>query len=138
MLRMAMALLKFILDINSALKLLLLKNERITNFNSNIFMESYDTVTNALKGLKAKGYTLDFNISFDTIKCDEHNICLNPNEFEIMETYRFEGDTNPSDEDVVYAIESKDGSIKGTMTSAYGIYADTVHADMIKKLAVHQ
>ena len=100
-------------------------------------MENYDTVTEALKGLKIKGYTLDFNISFDSIKCDTHNICLNPSEFEITETHRFEGETNPSDEDVVYAIESKDGRIKGTMTSAYGTYADGINNDMIKKLAVH-
>jgi hypothetical protein len=100
-------------------------------------MENYDTVVAALNGLKAKGYTLDFNIAFDNIKCDEHNICLNPNEFEITETYRFEGDTNPSDEDVVYAVESKDGKIKGTITSAFGMYADTVNTAMLKKLTIH-
>ena len=100
-------------------------------------MESYDTVTGALTGLKAKGYTLDFNISFDNIKCAEHNICLNPNEFEIVEVYRFEGDTNPSDEDVVYAVASKEGDLKGVITSAFGLYADSISADMIKKLTMH-
>ena len=98
-------------------------------------MEYYDTVVEALKGLKEKGFTLDFNISFDSIKCEEVDICLNPHEFEIVETYRFEGDTNPSDQDSVYAIESKDGTIKGTITSAYGMYADTLNSEMIKKLS---
>jgi hypothetical protein len=101
-------------------------------------METYDTVTGALTGLKAKGYTLDFNISFDNIKCEQHNICLNPNEFEIVEVYRFEGDTNPSDEDVVYAVESKDGKVKGTITSAFGMYADSVSNAMIQKLSIHK
>ncbi len=100
-------------------------------------MQSYDTVTAALSGLKAKGYTLDFNIAFDNIKCEEHDICLNPNEFEITEVHRFEGDTNPSDEDVVYAVESKDGKMKGTITSAFGMYADTVNDAMLKKLTIH-
>lgn len=100
-------------------------------------MEAYDTVTGALNGLKAKGYNLDFNIAFDTIKCDEHGICLNPDEFEITEVYRFEGDTNPSDEDVVYAVESKDRKIKGTITSAYGIYSDNVNDALLKKLTIH-
>jgi hypothetical protein len=100
-------------------------------------MENYDTVTEALTGLKAKGYNLDFNISFDSIKCDSHNICLNPAEFEIIETHRFEGQTNPSDEDIVYAIASKDEAIKGTMTSAYGMYADTINSDMLQKLTAH-
>ncbi len=102
-------------------------------------MENYDTVTAALTGLKAKGFILDFNIVFDNIKCEEHNICLNPNEFEITDIFRFEGDTNPSDEDVVYAVESKDGKIKGTITSAYGMYADSVSNAMLKKLSIkHQ
>ena len=101
-------------------------------------MQTYDTVTSALTGLKNKGYTLDFNISFDNIKCDEQNICLNPNEFEIVEVHRFEGDTNPSDEDVVYAVESKDGKIKGTITSAFGMYADSVSNQMIQKLTMHK
>jgi hypothetical protein len=101
-------------------------------------MQTYDTVTSALTGLKTKGYTLDFNISFDNIKCEEHNLCLNPNEFEIVEVYRFEGDTNPSDEDVVYAVESKDGKIKGTITSAFGTYADSISNKMIQKLSMHK
>ncbi len=100
-------------------------------------MNSPDTVTGALKELKSKGYTVDFNIAFDKIICSENKICLNPHEFEIVEVFRFEGDTNPSDEDVVYAIESKDGEIKGTMTSAYGMYAESASAEMIQKLSIH-
>ena len=101
-------------------------------------MTSYDTVTEALKDLKQKGYTIDFNIAFDKIICSDNKICLNPHEFEIVEVYRFEGDTNPDDEDVVYAIESKDGKTKGTMTSAFGTYAESISSDMIRKLSMHQ
>ncbi|MBC7888194.1 MAG: phosphoribosylpyrophosphate synthetase [Ferruginibacter sp.] len=100
-------------------------------------MENYETVVAALAGLKARGYTLDFNIAFDKITCNENEVCLNPHEFEIKEVYRFEGDTNPDDEDIVYAIESKDGSVKGSLTSAYGVYADEVSTEMIKKLTMH-
>ena len=100
-------------------------------------MTSYDTVTEALKDLKSRGFSVDFNIAFDKIICADNKICLNPNEFEIVATYRFEGDTNPSDEDVVYAIEGKDGIVKGTMTSAYGTYAESVSTDLLKKLSIH-
>ena len=101
-------------------------------------MHSYDTVTAALQDLKARGFTVDFNIAFDKIVCSNNDICLNPGEFEITEVYRFEGDTNPSDEDVVYAIASKDGKVKGTLTSAFGMYAETISNDMIRKLAMHK
>jgi hypothetical protein len=101
-------------------------------------MQSYDTVVEALNGLKAKGYTTDFNIAFDKLICTDKKHILKPDEFEIVETYRFEGETNPSDEDVVYAIESKDGNIKGVITSAFGLYADSVSNEMIQKLSKHK
>lgn len=100
-------------------------------------MENYETVVDAINGLKDRGYVLDFNIAFDKITCSQDGSCLNPAEFEIMETYRFEGETNPSDEDVVYAIESKDRQQKGVLTSAFGIYADEVDANLLKKLRFH-
>ncbi|MBL7703494.1 MAG: hypothetical protein JNM14_14680 [Ferruginibacter sp.] len=97
-----------------------------------------DTVTAALNELKSRGYNIDFNIAFDKLICSDNKICLNPHEFEIVEVFRFEGDTNPSDEDVVYAIESKGGGVKGTLTSAYGTYAETASAEMLKKLSMHK
>ena len=100
-------------------------------------MYTYDTVVAAINGLKQRGYTIDFNIAFDKLICHQDNICLNPSEFEITEVYRFEGDTNPSDEDVVYAVESKDGKIKGVLTGAFGTYADSISNDMIRKLSMH-
>ena len=101
-------------------------------------MQSYDTVVDALNGLKARGYTTNFNIAFDKIICADKKHILKPEEFEIVETYRFEGETNPSDEDVVYAIESKQGNIKGVITSAFGLYADSISTEMIQKLSKHK
>jgi hypothetical protein len=101
-------------------------------------MEFYETVVDAINGLKVKGYNLDFNIAFDKIICSENKTCLNPGEFEITEVHRFEGDSNPADEDVLYAIESKNGSIKGILTSAYGMYAERISTEMIQKLSIHK
>jgi hypothetical protein len=101
-------------------------------------METYDTVTAALSGLKARGYTIDFNIAFDKLICTKKETLLKLHEFEIVEVYRFEGDTNPDDEDVVYAVESFDKKIKGSLTSAYGIYADNISTEMLRKLSMHK
>jgi len=38
---------------------------------------------------------------------------------------------------VVYAIESKDGKIKGTLTSAYGMYAESASTEILQKLSFH-
>ena len=101
-------------------------------------MEAYDTVVEALNGLKERGYTTNFNIAFDKLICSEKKHVLNPDEFEITEVYRFEGDTNPGDEDVVYEVESKKGDMKGVFSGAFGLYADSVSTDMLRKLAMHK
>ena len=100
-------------------------------------MENYDTVSTALNSLKARGYTKDFNIAFDKLICHETSESLDPHEFEITEVYRFEGESNPSDEAVVYAVESKDANMKGVIVNAYGLYADPISDEMIKKLSIH-
>ena len=101
-------------------------------------MKSYDTVTEALKDLKERGFNIDFNISADKITDTANSISLHPDEFEIVESYRFEGDSDPDDEDVVYAVASKDGKIKGVITSAYGMYADPASNRIIQKLSMHK
>ena len=100
-------------------------------------MKSFDTVTEAVRDLKARGFNIDFNVAFDQLICSNDNIRLNPDEFEIVEVYRFEGESNPSDEDVVYAVESKDEKVKGVLTSAFGTYADAMSSDMLQKLSMH-
>jgi len=101
-------------------------------------MAAYDTVTAALADLKKKGYTLDFNIAFDKIQCAQDGTCLNPEQFEIVDFFRFEGQTDPSDEAIVYAIESKDQKLKGVIVNAFGVYGDSVSDDMLRKLSFQQ
>ncbi len=98
-------------------------------------MYVYETITDAISKLKARGYNLDFNLEENCIVCHEEK--FNPDDFEITEVYRFEGDSDPADEAVVYAIESKTG-MKGVLVNGYGISSDTVHADMARKLSFHK
>jgi hypothetical protein len=96
-------------------------------------MYSYDTVTDAVKGLKQRGYVKDFNLEENCIVCKEEK--FHPEDFEITEVYRFEGDSDPADEAVVYVIESKNGD-KGILVSGYGISADEMSSEMVKKLSI--
>jgi hypothetical protein len=98
-------------------------------------MFTYDTVSEATNDLKKRGYNIDFNLEFDCIKSHEATISLKAPEFEITEVYRFEGNSDPGDEAVVYAIESKHGQ-KGVLVNGFGISADAVSDEMIEKLKV--
>jgi hypothetical protein len=103
----------------------------------NTYQPTFDTVTEALSWLTAQGFTQDFNLEENCIKYNRNQNSMSPDEFNIEYVFRFEGATDPSDEDIVYAIASEKLGIKGTLTSAFGTYADSLSADMIKKLAVH-
>ena len=95
----------------------------------------YDTVTDAVRGLKQRGYSIDFNLGANHISCDAPAVTLRPDEFTITEVYRFEGDSNPDDEAIVYAIESKHGQ-RGVLVNGFGISADGLGEEMVKRLAV--
>jgi len=99
-------------------------------------MHTYDTVSQAVNGLKKRGYVIDFNLEKDSITCRQTPISLSPSEFEIAEVYRFEGNSDPADEAIVYAIESKHGH-KGVLVNGFGISSSEVGDEMIKKLSVH-
>lgn len=96
-------------------------------------MYTYDTVTAAVVGLKQRGYTKDFNLEENCIICNEDK--YHPEDFEIVEVYRYEGNSDPADEAVVYAIEGKNGD-KGVLVSGYGISADEMSDEMAKKLTI--
>lgn len=96
---------------------------------------SYDTLSQAISGLRSRGYTTDFNLSENCLICNGTRFDVN--DFEIVETYRFEGASNPDDSSILYAIESNKGD-KGLMVSAYGMYAEGMSAEMAKKLALHR
>ena len=98
-------------------------------------MKSYDTLTEAIADLKNRGFDLDFNLRETQIECTTTGAKLSANEFEITEVYRFEGNTDPGDELVLYAIMSKNG-LKGTLMNAYGVYSNTVSNELIQKLKV--
>jgi len=98
-------------------------------------MPAYDTVSQAVSGLKERGYTLDFNLKSNSLECVGQK--FNVKDFEITEFHRFEGNSDPGDEAVVYAIESKNG-MKGVLVNAFGVYAEPLSDDLMKKLSFHK
>ena len=97
-------------------------------------MKTYDTLSEAVNDLIKRGYISNFNIKKDSLTCIENEINLHPDDFEIDEVHRFEGNTDPGDENVLYAISSVKFQMKGLLVNAFGMYSDSFSAELIEKL----
>ena len=90
----------------------------------------YAPVSEAIEKLREQGYTSDFSIQENNLLCEGEK--YNPSAFEIGDIYRYEGDSDPGDEAVVYAIESTTGK-KGVLVTGYGLSSDEVSPELLKK-----
>ena len=99
-------------------------------------MKNYESLVDALDDLRKRGYEADFATDTVCLYCGNLDIRLNPEEFNIDEVYRFEGDSSPDDNSILYAITSTSG-LKGTLVDSYGTYAESLSFEMAKKLQVH-
>jgi copper chaperone CopZ len=94
-----------------------------------------ETVTDALARLRAAGYTADFSATDDgQLACLGCERTMDPTEATVHETIRFEGDTNPDDQDIVFALHCV-GGCAGTYTAAYGPSAPPNDANVLRQLA---
>lgn len=96
---------------------------------------NYGTVTEAVNTFKKQGFNIDFNLEENLLP--RHVEELEAQNFRIVAIFRYEGNSDPADEAIVYAIESMSG-LKGTWVTGYGMYADVVSEQMLKKLHHNQ
>ena len=99
--------------------------------------ESYGTLSETINYLKKEGYMHDFNIKTDYIIWSQTNVKLSPDDFEIDKVHRFEGESNPDDQSILYAISSLKFKVKGVLVNGYGISADEETDTLIAKLKTH-
>lgn len=100
-------------------------------------MPAYSTLSEAVNDLQKRGYTDDLVLAEKCLVCDARGLSLDPAQFEIDEFHRFEGNSDPEDQSIVYAISSKDHAVQGILVSAYGMDASSLAQEMVRKLATH-
>jgi len=79
---------------------------------------SFDTLSEAVNTLTQEGYKEDFEAMENCIKALYSKKEYQPDDLKIIDSYRFEGITNPGDQSTVFTIEANDGT-KGTMVMSY-------------------
>ena len=94
------------------------------------------TLSEILNKLKKEGYTEDFNRVESGSEGPGHLIRRHPEAFVVDQHYRFEGNSNPDDEAVVYAISSRKFQVKGVLVNGYGIASDAATDALLNVLKV--
>lgn len=70
------------------------------------------------------GYDDDFKINEEGLQSLKTQKVYKPEEVNVVNFFRFEGQSDPGDNSIMYVIETADG-LKGTLVDAYAPYADT-------------
>lgn len=87
-----------------------------------------------INSLLTEGFKTQFRAVDKGLKSLATQKIFRPNEVKIVNFYRFEGESDPSDNAILYAIETNDGE-KGTLTDSYGAYNDTNIAKFIQQVS---
>ena len=81
-------------------------------------------LTAVLGSLTAIGFETQFKATEQGLRSLTTQKIFQPGEVKVTHVYRFEGESNPDDSAILYAIETNDGE-KGTLVDAYGPYNDS-------------
>ncbi len=86
--------------------------------------EEMKTLVAVSNKLQQDGFTENFVIDERGMHSMNSKKRYSPENVRIVSFFRFEGDSDPADNSIMYAIETSDG-VKGSIADAYGHYADT-------------
>lgn len=103
-------------------------------YYNNATTENYANLIDAIEGLRTQGYTEDFNLKQNCIECRDGEYKVFHNEFEIDKYFRFDANTDPSDESIIYAISSEKYKLKGVLINGYGTSTEGITNEMLEKL----
>ena len=97
------------------------------------------TLSAVLEKLRVKKRDNEFRMSAEGFGIGNGKF-YNPEQLKIIKTYRFEGDSDPSDSSIIYLIEADNGLI-GYSMDAYGVYSDHEddgYDDFIRKIPMDE
>ena len=83
--------------------------------------DEMNTLSQILNKLTVKGYDNEFRWTKDGFTLNDK--VYQPEDLTIVKTYRFEGESDPSDMSILYLIKANDDLI-GYSIDAYGVYSN--------------
>lgn len=91
------------------------------------------SLSSMLTYLTATGFVSQFKVTEQGLMSIQTEKIFQPDEVEMAHYYRFEGASDPDDNEIVFAIVTQDGE-RGTLVDAYGMYNDSKITNFMKKI----
>lgn len=91
-----------------------------------------------VKKLETDGYTDQFKVEKGKlVSVTDPKRKYKAKDVKALNFFRFEGDSNPDDMSILYAIETSDGH-KGTLIDAYGNYSDDDTGEFMQEVDINK
>ena len=92
------------------------------------------SLVSVLTKVRNEGYKLDFKVTEDGfLSTMDDKQRFTTDQVQIVNFYRFEGESNPDDMSILYVLETTSGA-KGTISDAYGPYSDETVETFMKQV----
>ena len=89
-----------------------------------------NTMSTLITKAYKEGFTNDLQVNEEGLHTMTEDKFYKPEEVKIVNFYRFEGESDPADNAIMYKIETTDG-VKGVLIDAYGVNSDPSVANFI-------
>ena len=92
-----------------------------------------NTLSACLSKAAQEGYKETFRVTnrgLYSVLCSRY---YRPEQVSIVRFYRFEGESDPGDNAIMYMLETSDG-LKGTLVDAYGAYSDNIAGHFLNEV----
>jgi len=93
-----------------------------------------ETMTGAVERLQESGFDESFLARDGQLVALEGREAFDPEDLVVCEIVRFEGESDPGDAMVLFALRTPDGSVCGTFVAGYGTATDSESAAVVAKL----
>jgi hypothetical protein len=96
---------------------------------------SYASKAEAIIDLQERGYDYDFILKNECILCIQQSEDICPDDFEVTEAYRFDGESRMRDNYIIYAVRSLNHNLNGILMASYSRLTNGLSIHLWSKLA---
>jgi len=94
-----------------------------------------ETLSEAIARLEALGFRDSFQPVDGRLRALDAERRFSPAELVVAEVVRFEGESDPSEQAILFALRSSSGDVRGTFVAGYGVLTDPSSVEIVRGLS---